>query len=133
MIGISPEFALSRMDEIVYPECEIYVEDDAAKTLVSEMLSQKDRNLGARVLITAFGAASVGYQLGIMVAEKRWPRPVGVFLDGDCAPGRGCCILPGEDAPEKVIFEGLAEIRWGDLWMRLLRDVLASQMLAMQV
>ncbi len=123
MIGISPEFALSRMDEISYPECEIYVEDDAAKTLVSEMLSQKDPNLGFRVSITAFGAASVGYQLGIMVAEKRWRRPVGVFLDGDCAPGRGCSILPGDDAPERVVFEGLAEIRWGDLWTRLLRDL----------
>lgn len=122
MIGVSPEFALSHMDDSPHPECEIYVEDEAAKTLLSEMLSQKNRDLGSRVLITTFGAASVGYQLGQMVEEKRWPRPVGVFLDGDCTPGMGCCILPGEDAPERMVFEELEEIGWGDLWVRLLRD-----------
>lgn len=122
MIGVSPEFALSHMDDVSHPECEIYVEDEAARTLVAEMLSQKDRDLGSRLLITTFGAASVGYQLGQMVDGKRWPRPVGVFLDGECAAGPGCCVLPGDDAPERVVFEELSGIGWGDLWIRLLRD-----------
>jgi hypothetical protein len=39
--------------------------DEAAKTLVMEMLSQRDRDLGSRVLITGYGAAFVGYQLGL--------------------------------------------------------------------
>ena len=34
MIGVSPEFALSRMDEVHHPECELYVEDEVAKTLL---------------------------------------------------------------------------------------------------
>jgi hypothetical protein len=101
MIGVSPEFALTRMDEVAHPECELYVEDEAAKTLITEMLSQRDPDLSSRVLVTAYGAASVGYQLGHMVAGKRFPRPVGIFLDGDCAPGTGCCLLPGDDAPER--------------------------------
>jgi hypothetical protein len=122
MIGVSPEFALSRMDDVNHPECEIYVEDQAAKTFLMEMLSQRDPDLASRLLITPFGAASVGYQLGQMVHAKRFPRAVGVFLDGDCAPGPGCCILPGEDAPERVVFESLAAQNWGDLWVRLLRD-----------
>jgi predicted ATPase len=122
MIGVSPEFALTRMDEVAHPECELYVEDEAAKTLIAEMLSQRDPDLSSRVLVTAYGAASVGYQLGHMVAGKRFPRPVGVFLDGDCAPGTGCCLLPGDDAPERVLFDALAKINWGDLWVRLLRD-----------
>lgn len=122
MIGVSPEFALSRMDDINHPECELYVEDSIAKTLLTEMLSQRDRDLASRMLVTSFGAASVGYQLGQMVAAKRFPRPVGVFLDGDCADGDGCCILPGEDAPERVIFEALEQKNWGDLWIKLLRD-----------
>jgi predicted ATPase len=122
MIGVSPEFALSRMDDVHHPECELYVEDEAAKILVMETLSQKDRDLGSRVLVTTFGAASVGYQLGQMVASKRFSRATGVFLDGDCAPGEGCCILPGEDSPERVVFADLAETNWGDLWIRLLRD-----------
>lgn len=122
MIGVSPEFALSSMDDVHHPECELYVEDDAAKTLLMEILSQRDRDLASRVLITTYGAASVGYQLGQMVAGKRFPRAVGVFLDGDCAVGAGCCLLPGTEAPESVVFEDLLALNWADLWIRLLRD-----------
>jgi predicted ATPase len=123
MIGVSPEFALSRMDDVQHPECELYVEDEAARTLLLEILSQKNRNLASRIDIVAYGAASVGYQLGRMVKEKRFPRPVGVFLDGDCEEGVGCCRLPGDDAPERVVFEELEAINWGDLWTRLIRDI----------
>lgn len=122
MIGVSPEFALSRMDEGQHPECEVYVEDEIAKTLLVEIISQKNRDLASRLFVTPFGAASVGYQLGHMVEQKRFPRAVGVFLDGDCAEGEGCCLLPGIDAPERVVFEDLSKINWGDLWTRLLRD-----------
>jgi len=123
MIGVSPEFALSKMDEEHHPECELYVEDDAAKTLLMEMLSQKNPDLASRLLVTPFGASSVGYQLGHMVHNKRFPRAVGVFLDGDCSDGEGCCVLPGEDAPERVVFEDLERMQWADLWTRLVRDV----------
>ncbi len=122
MIGVSPEFALSKMDEDQHPECEIYVEDEAAKLWLQEIISQRNTDLRSRLLITPFGAASVGYQLGHMVHNRRFPRPVGVFLDGDCKEGVGCCVLPGKDAPERVVFEALAKINWGDLWTRLIRD-----------
>lgn len=122
MIGVSPEFALSKMDDANHPECELYVEDDASKTLLSEMLSQRDRDLSSRLFVTTCGAASVGYQLGQMVENRRFPRPVGVILDGDCKIADGCCLLPGEEPPECVVFEALASIGWGDLWIRLLRD-----------
>jgi hypothetical protein len=95
MIGVSPEFALTRMDEVAHPECELYVEDEAAKTLITEMLSQRDPDLSSRVLVTAYGAASVGHQLGHMVAGKRFPRPVSIFLDGDCAPGQAAAFCRG--------------------------------------
>lgn len=123
MIGVSPEFALSAMDDIHHPECELYVEDEAAKTLLMEMLSQKNRDVASRVSVSIYGAASVGYQLGHMVENKRFQgRRVGVFLDGDCDPAPGCCVLPGTEPPEVVVFEDLAAIGWGDLWVRLLRD-----------
>jgi len=123
MIGVSPEFALSKMDDVHHPECEIYVEDEAAKILLTEILSQRDRDLCSRLAITAYGAASVGYQLGQMVAHKRFLRPVGVFLDGDCQAGEGCCLMPGSDSPERVVFDALSEKKWGDVWLRLLRDI----------
>lgn len=123
MIGVSPQFALTKMDEIIHPECEVYVEDTAAVVLLREILSQKKRDIASRILVTPFGAASVGYQLGIMVKNDRFPRPTGVVLDGDCAPADGCALLPGGDAPERVVFEQLREIKWGDLWTRLSRDI----------
>jgi predicted ATPase len=122
MIGVSPEFALSKMDDVHHPECEVYVEDETSRTLLSEMISQRDRDLASRLMVTTFGSASVGYQLGQMVANKRFPRAVAVFLDGDCTPGAGCSILPGGDPPETAIFDALGQLNWGDLWIRLVRD-----------
>ncbi len=122
MIGVSPEFALSHMDDNPHPECEIYVEDDASKTLLTEILSQNDRDLASRLLITTAGSASVGYQLGQMVENRRFPRAVGVVLDGDCKEAPGCCLLPGNEPPEAMVFEELSAIAWGDLWIKLLRD-----------
>ena len=123
MIGVSPQFAMTKMDEIQHWEGEIYVEDETAEIFLKEILSQKRKDLATGVFISSFGAASVGYQLGHMVEGKKFPRAVGVFLDADCAEGVGCCLLPGDDAPERVVFESLAEMGWGDLWTRLRRDV----------
>lgn len=123
MIGVSPQFAMSKMDDVPHPDCEIYVEDNAAKIFLTEIFSQKAKDLGSRLMIVSFGAASVGYQLGQMVFNKRFLRPVGVFLDGDCSAGEGCLVLPGADAPERVVFEALAEKKWCDVWIKVGRDV----------
>lgn len=123
MVGVSPEFALSKMDVVSHPECEVYVEDEVARTWLGELLAQRDRDLASRLTITAFGAASVGYQLGQMVANKRFVRCVAVFLDGDCSPGAGYEVLPGNDAPEIAVFNDLQDLSWGDLWLLLARDV----------
>lgn len=50
--GVSPEFALSKMDEDHHPEADVYVEDDEARILIEEVLSDVDRNLLTRVLVT---------------------------------------------------------------------------------
>jgi len=59
-----------------------------------------------------FGAASVGQALGQMVIQNRFPRPSIVFLDGDQAPSPGCLLLPGGDAPERVVFDALHKMQW---------------------
>jgi hypothetical protein len=48
-----------------------------------------------------------------------------VFLDGDSDESEGCVLLPGGDAPERVVFNTLksAGPKWGDLWVRLARDL----------
>jgi hypothetical protein len=92
MTGVSAQFAMSKMDDAPHPDCEIYVEDEASKTMLGEILSLRSRDLATRIQIYTFGAASVGYQLGQMVGTKRFPRPTAVFLDGDCKAAMGCHI-----------------------------------------
>jgi predicted ATPase len=122
MTGISPQFAMTKMDDKLHPECDLYVEDSAAKTMLSELLSRHGREVFVRCEIVPCGTASVGYALGQMVANHRFPRPSCVFLDGDSAEAQGCVLLPGGDAPERVVFNALKTRKWGDVWMRISRD-----------
>ena len=121
MTGVSAQFAMSKMDDSPHPDCEVYVEDESSKTMISEILSQRSPDLLARVQVITFGAASVGYQLGQMVDGKRFPRATAVFLDGDCKAAPGCHVLPGIDAPERAVFDALRQIGWRDLWTRVKR------------
>jgi len=121
--GISPEFAMTKMDDDTHPECDIYVEDDAARIFLEELLARHGAEVIHRCAIVPFGGANVGYSLGQMVVNNRFRRPSCVFLDGDSAPGEGCQILPGGDAPEQVVFKTLKAKSWGDLWTRVARDI----------
>ena len=119
MSGVSPEFAMSRMDEYPNPECDLYVEDNHARTMLREIIVAHTRGLIERCLITTYGAASVGRALGVMAFQKRFPRPTCVFLDGDQTEAPGCYLLPGADAPERVVFEGLHRKSWGQVAQRV--------------
>ncbi|HXW26088.1 MAG TPA: AAA family ATPase [Xanthobacteraceae bacterium] len=113
--GVSPEFAMTRMDEYPHPECEIYVEDERAQTLVREIIVAHTKALIDRCTIIPYGASNVGRALGLMVFQKRLPRPSCVFLDGDQSESPGCLLLPGADAPERVVFSDLQKIGWGKI------------------
>lgn len=117
--GVSPEFAMTRMDDEQHPECDLYVEDSRAATLVSEILVAIDRELLSRSKIISYGAASVGMALGIMADQNRFPRPSLVFLDGDQAEAPGCYLLPGQDAPERVVYDELRAFNWPDISNRV--------------
>jgi len=123
--GVSPEFALTKMDDDIHPECDLYVEDNAGRVMLAELLAYHHKEIFPRCTIVPFGAASVGHALGQMVANKRFNRPSCVFLDGDNAEADGCNLLPGGDAPERVVFNTLKlkSPRWGDLWTRIARDL----------
>jgi len=107
------------MDEEQHPECDVYLEDPRSAVLVAEILINVDRDLLARVKLIPFGAASVGMALGLMAHQKRFPRASIVFLDGDQASATGCIVLPGEDAPERVVFENLKEENWIEVSQRI--------------
>jgi AAA ATPase domain len=122
VVGVSPEFAMTRMDDEQHPECDLYVEDQRAGTMVAELLVATDRELLSRSKIIPFGAASVGLALGIMANQNRFPRKSLVFLDGDQEAAPGCIVLPGDDAPERVVFEGLQVAGWPGVAPRIGRS-----------
>ncbi len=117
--GVSPEFAMSKMDDAPHYECDLYVEDDHAKTMLIEILVKGGGSLLNRSQIVPYGSSSVGQALGQMVAGGRFPRPSRVFLDGDKAEAVGCLLLPGQDAPERVVFEALRHRNWEGLAQRI--------------
>lgn len=122
VFGVSPEFAMTKMDDELYPECDLYVEDERAKIMLREILVAHAPDLVGRVQIIAFGSASVGLALGQMVKQNRFPRRSLVFLDGDQTAADGCLLLPGDDAAERVVFDALKENRWQMLPLRTGRD-----------
>jgi predicted ATPase len=117
--GVSPEFAMSKMDDGPHHEAELYVEDERAKAMLTEIIATAAPELISRVRVIPYGAASVGQALGCMVTEGRFIRPTSVYLDGDQHPAEGCTLLPGGDAPERVVFEALSEVNWSRLAERL--------------
>ena len=125
--GVSPQFAMTKMDDEPHPECELYVEDERSKTMLNELLTRHAKEIYARCTITPYGSANLGMALGEMVANIRFRNPTCVFLDGDNDEAVGCILLPGGDAPERVVFQELKAKRWGQLWTRISRDISAVQ------
>ena len=121
--GVSPQFAMTKMDDERHPDCEVYVEDVRAATWLEEILSRHAPDTFVRSVIIPYGAANLGVALGQMVDGNRFPRPTRVFLDGDQGAAPGCGLLPGDDAPERVIFNDLKAQRWASLWSRVGRDI----------
>lgn len=120
--GVSPEFALSKMDDERHPELDVYVEDDKAKILVEEIIQAKSRDHLLRMDVLPYGSASVGKSLGIMLSQSRFKRPTLVILDGDQDPAEGCILLPGDDAPERVVFHFLNSVGWPNVASRIERS-----------
>ena len=117
--GISPEFAMSKMDDVPQYECDLYVEDVRAQAMLTEIIAAHKPDLIQRCQIIPSGASSVGQALGQMIITNRFPRPTRVYLDGDHGFAPGCINLPGEDAPERVVFEGLKSREWLQLAARV--------------
>lgn len=113
---------MTKMDLEQHPELDIYVEDDAAQVFLREIIVANSADLTSRCLIVPFGAASVGQSLGQMVNGNRFPRPTRVFLDGDQPAAVGCILLPGADAPERVVFEALRASGWEGIATRVGRS-----------
>lgn len=121
--GVSPQFAMTKMDDEHHPECELFVEDQRAEVWLGEILSKHAPAVFVKCSRIPYGAANLGVALGQIAAAGRLPRPTVIFLDGDQGEAVGCQLLPGEDAPERVVFTDLAAQNWRHLWTRIGRDL----------
>jgi predicted ATPase len=120
--GVSPDFAMTKMDDVQHAECDLYVEDHRAGAMLVEILVAANPDLVPRCRTIPYGASSVGQSLGQMVAGNRFPRPSCIFLDGDEGTAVGCLNLPGDDAPERVVFEALQSRSWAEVNTRVGRS-----------
>ena len=57
-----------------------------------------------------------------MAKSRRFPRPSVVFLDGDQDVSDGCLLLPGGEAPERVVFDGIVAVGTDGVAVRLGRS-----------
>lgn len=120
LYGASPEFALTKLDAVVHPEAFVFTEDPLAEVLVREIIVRHPdgANVIARIRITPVGPANVVAMLGKLASEGKLPhRGIGV-LDGDQENSVGCVLLPGNSAPEQVVFGGLRVKNWAGLHER---------------
>ncbi|MFJ4968487.1 AAA family ATPase [Streptomyces sp. NPDC088755] len=125
--GVTPEFAMSLMDDVDHPELTLYCEDERAQTLVDALISQESPEIRNRVAVMPVGAASTVRILGELASKDKLPnRSLGI-LDADQEEGAGCIVLPGSQAPEKEVFGALDETMWEKVANRL--DVRVADLL----
>ena len=115
--GVTPDFALSRLDEEVHPELYVFVEDNEAATLLREILIT--HNDGPQILqrlgLIPAGSAAVVSMLGLLSSQRRFHFAAIAILDGDQAPSAGCLLLPGGVAPELLVYGDLRDAGWAGL------------------
>jgi predicted ATPase len=115
--GVSPEFAMTKIDDVQQYECDVFVEDSRSAIWLSEILTKCAPGAAPKCRMIPSGSSQVLKSLGQMV--EKFPRKSLVYLDGDQGRWIGCQSLPGEDCPERVVFSGLRDINWGELHLRL--------------
>jgi predicted ATPase len=115
--GVSTELAMTRIDETVHPEVYVFVEDREAAILLREVLAsdQETAELLSRVAIIPVGPVNVVQLLGILGDESRLPYRSIAVVDGGETVSRGCIALPGDGAPERVVYESLKDRQWQNI------------------
>jgi hypothetical protein len=117
--GVTPEFAMSLMDDVDHPELVLYCEDEKAQTLVDALISQEMPEIRNRVAVIPVGAASTVKTLGQLASADKLANPSLGVLDGNEMQSEGCILLPGNQAPEREVFHALDEPAWEKVAHRL--------------
>ena len=117
--GVSPEFAMSRLDDEVHPDIHLFVEDREAEILLREILASSDESgkLLIRIEINPVGASNVVAMLGALGKAGKLPYRSAAIVDGDHVDAN-CLSLPGTLAPERMVYAELKELNWPNLSQR---------------
>ena len=115
--GVSTEFAMTRIDDLVHPEIYVFVEDKEASILLREILasSEDTSTYLSRLEITPVGPVNVVKLLGKIAQEGRLPYRSLAIVDGGEEVDIGCMALPGALPPERVVYEGLRGANWPNI------------------
>lgn len=115
--NVSTEFAMSKIDERDVPELYLYVEDKEAEVLVYEIIKKYDADdvIFSRIECVVVGPSNVVQMMGDLNHKRMLPQAGIGVLDGDMQPHNGCIIIPGGDAPEKVVYKELKQNNWENL------------------
>ncbi len=117
--GVSTEYALSTIDEKDHPELYVHLEDDEAETLFWEILkkdlSKYDEYL-RKIKTRPVGSYTVVNTLNKLAMDGKLPYKSISIVDGDKRTECPSCLsLPGDKAPEKMVFEDLKTLNWNKL------------------
>ncbi|QOV22416.1 ATP-dependent nuclease [Anabaenopsis elenkinii] len=119
--GATPEFALSHLDENAHPELYVFVEDREAEIFLREILasSSESAELLTRLTIVPVGPSNVVQIMGNLAKNQKLPYKSIAVLDGDTKSNDGSCLnLPGNEAPERIVFNDLKDLAWPELTAR---------------
>ncbi|WP_181428637.1 ATP-dependent nuclease [Modestobacter versicolor] len=118
--GVTPEYAMSMMDDYEHPELTLYCEDDIAVAMTDAIIRQSvHQDLLGRVAIIPVGPASTVTTLGALLSSRKMAAPGLGILDADQSVAPGCLRLPGAKAPEKEMFTALDDNHWAAIAERL--------------
>jgi predicted ATPase len=117
--GVSPQFAMSRLDDEIHPDAHVFVEDRDAEIWLREILasSTQTAELLRRIQISPVGPANVVSMLGTLGRGGKLPYRSIAIVDGD-QNYPDCEKLPGDFAPERVVFQDLRARSWANLPQR---------------
>jgi len=117
--GVSPEYALSSMDDEQHAELTVFCEDDSARMMVDTLLRRERPGDAGRIRIIPVGPANTVREMGKLAAGDLLPFPAIAVCDADQSSSAGCVLLPGKDSPEEELFGSFQDENWTALAERL--------------
>lgn len=116
---VSSKYALTAIDENEHPEIYIHLEDEEAELFFWEILKKDEQHYDEylkKISTRVVGSCSVVATLNDLASKGKLPYKSISVVDGDMRENYENCIsLPGDRAPERMVFEDLKALNWNKL------------------